>query len=57
MSDFKDRMIEAVERGWCTEAESYDYVRESYADAADHARKQAKENPKDEDGEPDARPA
>lgn len=48
MSDFKDRMIEAVERGWSTEAQAYDYVRESYAEAADHLRKVRKENPPEE---------
>lgn len=47
MSDFKDRMIEAVERGWTTEAEAYDYVRESYADAADRQRKWAREHPEE----------
>lgn len=42
--DFKDRMIEAYERGECSYEGSYDYVRESMADAADLARKREKEN-------------
>lgn len=45
--DFKDRMIEAVERGWTDERNAYEYVRESMADGADRARKRAKENPPD----------
>lgn len=36
--DFKDRMIEAVERGFTTDENAYDYVRESMADAADQKR-------------------
>lgn len=48
MSDYKDRMIEAYERGWCGYYDAYDYVREQYADAADLARKAEKENPPDE---------
>ena len=40
MSDFKTRMIESYERGECSYEDSYDYVRESMADAADRARKQ-----------------
>jgi hypothetical protein len=36
--DFEDQMIEAVERGECSEDEAYDHVRESMADAADRAR-------------------
>lgn len=36
--DFKDRMIEAVERGFTTDENAYDYVRESMADAADRKR-------------------
>ena len=51
MSDFKDRMIEAVERGWTTEDQAYEYVRESYADAADLERKRRKENPEEESDE------
>lgn len=43
--DFKDRMIEAYERGECGYYEAYDYVRESMADAADRQRKAEKENP------------
>jgi hypothetical protein len=35
--DFEDRMIEAVERGECSEDEAYDYVRDSLADAAERA--------------------
>ena len=38
MSDFKDRMIEAVERGETTMENAYDYVRESLAHAADRKR-------------------
>lgn len=47
MSDFKDRMIQAYERGECGYYEAYDYVRESMADVADLARKQEKENADD----------
>lgn len=47
MSDFKDQMIEAYERGECSYEGSYDYVRESLADAADLARKREKENAAD----------
>lgn len=43
MSDFKDRMIEAVEHGWTTEEGSYEYVREAYLGAADDLRTRAKE--------------
>lgn len=43
MSDFKDRMIEAVERGWATETGAYDFVAGQYAGAADDARTRAKE--------------
>lgn len=43
MSGIKDRMIEAFERGECGYAESYDYVRERMADAADLERKRRKE--------------
>lgn len=43
--DFKDQMIAAVDRGECTDAESYDYVRDRWADAADTRRKADKENP------------
>lgn len=35
---FKDRMIEAVERGETTMENAYDYVREQMADAADRQR-------------------
>lgn len=42
MSDFKDRMVDAMDRGVPAE-EAYDYVRESMADQADSARKQQKE--------------
>lgn len=38
MSDFKSRMIEAIEQGLTTEENAYDYVRESMADAADRQR-------------------
>jgi hypothetical protein len=48
MSDMKDRMIEAYERGWCSYEGSYDYVREQYAAAADLERKRAKEDAADE---------
>lgn len=44
MSGFKDRMIEAFERGECGYSESYDYVRERMADRADLERKSRKEN-------------
>lgn len=40
---FKDRMIEAVERGETTMENAYEYVRESMADRADIARKEQKE--------------
>lgn len=43
MSDFKDRMIEAYERGQCGYYDAYDYVREQDAEAADLARKRAQE--------------
>lgn len=43
--DFKDQMIAAADRGECTDAESYDYVRERWADAGDQRRKADKENP------------
>ena len=41
--DFKDRMIEAVERGFATEVTAYEYVRDSLADSADQQRKTTKE--------------
>lgn len=44
--DIKDRMIEAYERGECGYTDAYDYVREGMADAADHCRKQGKEDVK-----------
>ena len=44
MGDMKDRMIEAFERGECSYEESYDYVRESLADAADRRRKAERES-------------
>ena len=44
MPDFKDRMIEAYERGWCSYEGSYDFVREQDAEAADLARKREKED-------------
>ena len=47
MSDFKDRMIEAYERGECSYEGSYDYVREQMADEGDALRKQRKENPEE----------
>lgn len=43
MSDFKDRMIEATERGWASEAGAYEYVREAYFSAWDDMRTRAKE--------------
>lgn len=44
MSDFKDRMIEAYERGECSYEGAYDHVRESLADRADMQRKQFRED-------------
>ena len=44
-NDFKDRMIEAIERGEATPREAYDYVRDVALDQADLQRKAAKENP------------
>ena len=35
MSDFKDQMIEAVERGRTSEEGAYQFVRASWADAGD----------------------
>lgn len=49
--DFKDRMIDAIERGYTTEDQAYDYVRESTADTADRQRKAAKEDPDSQDSE------
>lgn len=49
MSDIKDQMIEAVERGWTTDDQAYDYVRESLTDGADRARKISRERPVEED--------
>lgn len=43
MSDFRDKMIEAVEHGQATDATAYEYVRESYADAYDDWHTRAKE--------------
>lgn len=43
MSDFKEEMIQAVESGYTTEADSYEYVRESYASAYDDWHTRAKE--------------
>jgi len=43
MTDIKDMIVEAVERGWATESGAYEHVRESLADAADDARTRAKE--------------
>jgi hypothetical protein len=40
----EDRMIEAIERGECSEDDAYDHVRESLADRADQQRKAEKEN-------------
>lgn len=45
--DYKDSMIDAIERGYTTEDQAYDYVRESMADGADRQRKAAKESPPD----------
>ncbi len=45
MTDFKDSMIEAVERGQTTEHDAYDFVRETLADVIDRARKAYKETP------------
>jgi len=35
MPDFKDQMIEAVDRGWTTEADAYQFVTDSYSVNAD----------------------
>jgi hypothetical protein len=35
MTDLKDQMIEAVDRGWTTEADAYTFVTDSYSVAAD----------------------
>lgn len=43
MTDIKDMMIEAVERGWATESGAYEHVTESLASAADDLRTRAKE--------------
>lgn len=43
MSDFKDSMIEAVERGQTTESGAYAYVMDAYLGAADDLRTRAKE--------------
>jgi hypothetical protein len=40
MSDFKDRMIENYERGYCAYDDSYEYTREQMADAADQRPKE-----------------
>lgn len=45
--DIKSQMIEAIERGWTTNAEAYSYVRDRYADRADRARKTERENRKE----------
>jgi len=44
MPDFKDQMIEAVDRGWTTEADAYQFVTDSYSRNADDLYKQMKEN-------------
>jgi hypothetical protein len=54
VSDFKDRMIEAVERGWTDDLHAYDYVRDSMADAADMERKRRKEEPGEDEEDDDA---
>ncbi len=41
--DFKDQMIEAVERGWTTPGESYGFVADRYAGAADDLYTRMKE--------------
>jgi hypothetical protein len=41
--DFKDQMIEAVERGWSSEEGAYDFVRSSWAGGADDLYKRMKE--------------
>ena len=38
LADFKDLMVESIERGETSEDEAYEYVRERYADAADYER-------------------
>jgi hypothetical protein len=45
VTDFKDQMIEAVERGECSEDEAYDHVRDSLADAADRRKAEDEEGP------------
>lgn len=40
MSDFKDQIIEAVERGWSSEEGAYQFVRSTWEDAADRHRKE-----------------
>jgi len=44
VTDFKERMIEAIERGQTTEANAYEYVRQTLAAAAYTKRKAAKED-------------
>jgi hypothetical protein len=36
VSGFKERMIEAVERGECSDDEAYDYVRDADASVSDN---------------------
>lgn len=36
MSDFKDRMIEGIERGWWSEENAYDACRDSYLASVRH---------------------
>ena len=50
MSDFKDRMIEVIERGWTTEAGAYDFVRDQAFDRADMERVRRKEEESNDDG-------
>jgi hypothetical protein len=44
MSDFKDRMISAVESGFATDATAYNFVADQYLSSYDDWRTWAKEN-------------
>lgn len=46
--DFKDQMIDAIERGYADENDAYDYVRDSLAAAADEQRKREREEASDD---------
>lgn len=43
MSDIKDSMIEAIERGWASPSDAYGFVVDRYLGGADDALKRAKE--------------